>query len=167
VETVVGSDGSLRNSDIYRACVRNRAKLAYNCVAAWLEGGGKMPDAVAAVPGLDENLRIQDRAAERMKELRQVHGALSFESLEARPIFDGDTIRGLEVEKPNRAKDLIADFMIAANGVAPAICRHGNSLPCGVWFGRRNDGTGLSNLPGNTDSSSPMNRIQDRRRSSW
>ena len=52
-----------------------------------------------------------------MKELRQVHGALSFESLEARPIFDGDTIRGLEVEKPNRAKDLIADFMIAANGV--------------------------------------------------
>ena len=37
--------------------------------------------------------------------------------MEARPIFDGDTIRRLEVEKPNRAKDLIADFMIAANGV--------------------------------------------------
>ncbi len=46
-----------------------------------------------------------------------MHGALSFESLEARPIFDGDEIRGLEVEKTNRAKDLIADFMIAANGV--------------------------------------------------
>ena len=76
-----------------------------------------MPAAVAAVPGLDENLRIQDRAAQRMKALRQVHGALSFESLEARPIFDGDAIRGLEAEKPNRAKDLIADFMIAANGV--------------------------------------------------
>ena len=117
VEAVVGNDGSLRNSDIYRACVRNRAKLAYNGVAAWLEGGGKMPAAVAAVPGLDENLRIQDRAAQRMKALRQVHGALSFESLEARPIFDGDTIRGLETEKPNRATDLIADFMIAANGV--------------------------------------------------
>ena len=52
-----------------------------------------------------------------MKQLRQFHGALSFESLEARPIFDGDAIRGLEAEKPNRAKDLIADFMIAANGV--------------------------------------------------
>ena len=117
VETVVDNDGSLQNPAIYRACVRNRAKLAYNSVAAWLEGGGKVPAAVAAVAGLDENLRLQDRAAQRMKQLRQVHGALSFESLEARPVFDGDTVRGLEVEKPNRAKDLIADFMIAANGV--------------------------------------------------
>jgi len=117
IEMVVGNDGSLQDSAIYRALVRNRAKLAYNSVAAWLEGGGKMPEAVAAVAGLDENLRLQDRAAQRMKELRQVHGALSFESLEARPIFDGDAIRGLEAEKPNRAKDLIADFMIAANGV--------------------------------------------------
>ena len=39
VEMVVGNDGSVQNSDIYRACVRNRAKLAYNSVAAWLEGG--------------------------------------------------------------------------------------------------------------------------------
>ena len=39
VEMVVGSDGSVQDSDIYRACVRNRAKLAYNSVAAWLEGG--------------------------------------------------------------------------------------------------------------------------------
>jgi exoribonuclease-2 len=115
-EMVVGADGSLQNSDIYRACVRNRAKLAYDSVAAWLEGR-TAPAAVAAVPGLDENLRLQDRAAQRMKTLRQVHGALSFDSREARPIFDGDTICGLEAEKPNRAKDLIADFMIAANGV--------------------------------------------------
>jgi exoribonuclease-2 len=117
VEMVIGADGSVQDSDIYRACVRNQAKLAYNSVAAWLEGGGKMPEAVAAVHGLDENLRLQDRAAQRMKGLRQVHGALSFESLESRPIFDGDAIRGLETEKPNRATDLIADFMIAANGV--------------------------------------------------
>jgi exoribonuclease-2 len=116
VEMVVGGDGSIQESDICRARVRNRAKLAYNSVAAWLEGGA-VPAAVAAVPGLDENLRLQDRAAQRMKNLRQVHGALTFESSEARPIFDGDAIRGLETEKPNRAKDLIADFMIAANGV--------------------------------------------------
>lgn len=117
VEMVIGANGSLQGSDIYRACVRNRAKLAYNGVAAWLEGEGEVPEAVAAAHGLDENLRIQDRAAQRMKALRQAHGALSFESLETRPIFDGDAIRGLEAEKPNRAKDLIADFMIAANGV--------------------------------------------------
>ena len=78
---------------------------------------GQMPEAIAAVPGLDENLRIQDKAAQRMKKLRQAHGALSFESMEARAVFDGDTIHRMETEQPNRAKDLIADFMIAANGV--------------------------------------------------
>jgi exoribonuclease-2 len=115
-EMVIGADGSVQDSGLYRACVRNQAKLAYNSVAAWLEGG-VAPAAIATVPGLDENLRLQDRAAQRMKGLRQAHGALSFESLEARPVFDGDAIRTLETEKPNRATDLIADFMIAANGV--------------------------------------------------
>jgi exoribonuclease-2 len=116
VEMVIGGDGVLQASDIYRACVRNRAKLAYNSVAAWLDGG-VMPQALAAVAGLDENLRLQDRIAQAMKNLRQVQGALSLETLEARPVFEGDELRELEVEKPNRAKDIIADFMIAANGV--------------------------------------------------
>jgi exoribonuclease-2 len=52
-----------------------------------------------------------------MKNLRHVHGALSFETVEARPVFDGDEIRDLEVEKRNQAKDIIEDFMIGANGV--------------------------------------------------
>jgi VacB/RNase II family 3'-5' exoribonuclease len=116
VEMMVSMDGSVEGSGIYRACVRNQAKLAYDSVAAWLEGGA-MPEAVAAVRGLDENLRLQNRVAERMKKLRQVHGALSFESLQARTIFDGDKICELRVEKTNCAKELIADFMIAANGV--------------------------------------------------
>ncbi len=116
VEMVVAADGSVQDSDVYRACVRNQAKLAYDGVAAWLDGGS-MPEAVAAVPGLDENLRLQDEVAQRMKNLRQLHGALSFESLRARTIFDGDKVSALQVDKPNRAKDLIADFMIAANGV--------------------------------------------------
>jgi VacB/RNase II family 3'-5' exoribonuclease len=117
VEMVIGADGYLMHSDIYRASVRNRAKLAYNSVAAWLEGNGIVPEAVSAVKGLEENLRLQDRAAQGMKNLRHVHGALSFETVEARPIFDGDEIRDLEIEKKNRAKDIIEDFMIGANGV--------------------------------------------------
>jgi exoribonuclease-2 len=116
-EMVIAADGSLQGSDIYRAYVRNHAKLAYNSVAAWLEGSGAMPAALAAVPKLDENLRMQDKAAQVMKNLRHVHGALSFETIEARPVFEGDEIRGLEAEKKNRAKDIIEDFMIAANGV--------------------------------------------------
>ncbi len=117
VEMVIGADGSLMDSDIYRASVCNHAKLAYNSVAAWLEGNGSLPEAVAAVKGLEENLRLQDKAAQSMKNLRHVHGALSFETVEARPVFDGDEIRDLEVEKKNRAKDIIEDFMIGANGV--------------------------------------------------
>jgi VacB/RNase II family 3'-5' exoribonuclease len=117
VEMVISPDGSLQDSDIYRACVRNYAKLAYDSVAAWLEGNGRVPEAVAAAKDLDENLRLQDRAAQRMKNFRHIHGALSLETIEARPIFDGDQIRDLEVEKKNRAKDIIEDFMIAANGV--------------------------------------------------
>jgi exoribonuclease-2 len=117
VEMVIGPDGSLENSDIYGAAVRNHAKLAYSGVAAWLEGTGGLPEAAAAVNGLDENLRLQDKAAQSMKNLRHLHGALSFETVEARAVFDGDKIRDLEVDKKNRAKDIIEDFMIGANGV--------------------------------------------------
>jgi exoribonuclease-2 len=117
IEMVIGLDGSLKASDIYRAHVRNHAKLAYNSVAAWLEGEEIVPEAITAVNGLAENLRMQDRVAQSMKNLRHVHGALSFETVEARPIFDGDEIRDLEVEKRNRAKDIIEDFMVGANGV--------------------------------------------------
>ena len=117
IEMVIGSDGSLQDSAIYRAIVRNHAKLAYNSVGAWLEGSGMVPAAIASVHGLDENLRMQDKVAQSMKNFRHVNGALSFETIEARPIFDDDEIRDLEVEKKNRAKEIIEDFMIAANGV--------------------------------------------------
>ena len=117
VEMVIGADGALQDSSIHRAWVRNHAKLAYNSLAAWLEGHGDLPGAVAAVKGLAENLRLQDEITRRMKNFRQVLGALSLETIEAKPVFDGDQIRALEIEEKNRAKELIEDFMIAANGV--------------------------------------------------
>ena len=91
-------------------------RLAYNSVAAWLDGGSA-PEAITAVKGLAENLHLQDKAAQRMRNFRRVHGALSLETIEAKPIFDGDQIRDLEVEHKNRATDIIEDCMIAANGV--------------------------------------------------
>jgi exoribonuclease-2 len=132
VEMVIGADGSLEDSDIHRARVRNHAKLAYHSVAARLEGEGSLPEAVAAVNGLEENLRLQDRAAQSMKNLRHVHGALSFETVEARPVFDGDEIRDLEVEKKNRAKDIIEDFMIGQTGDRTvSLVRNSFYPPCG------------------------------------
>ena len=117
VEMVIEADGSLQKSDIYQALVRNHAKLTYDDVADWLEGRGPVPEAAAIVNGLAESLRLQDQAAQKLKNLRHVHGALSLETIEARPVYDGDEIRGLDVEKKNRAKEIIEDFMIAANGV--------------------------------------------------
>src|SRR5512142_3509159 len=76
-----------------------------------------MPEAVAAVPGVAENLQIQVQVAQRLKNFRHIHGALSLETIEAKPVFDGDQIRALEVQEKNRAKEIIEDFMIAANGV--------------------------------------------------
>jgi len=117
IEMLIGDGGVMQGSNIYRARVRNQAKLAYNSVAAWLEGKGPMPAAVAAVPGLAENLRLQDRVAQQLKGLRHEHGALELQTLEARPVFAGDEIRDLQADEPNRAKEIIEDFMIAANGV--------------------------------------------------
>jgi VacB/RNase II family 3'-5' exoribonuclease len=117
VEVVVGADGCLQESTIYRGLVRNQAKLAYNRVAAWLEKHGGAPEALAAVPGLDENLRLQDRVAQRMKNFRHSRGALSLETIEAKAVFDGDQIRALEITEKNRAREIIEEFMIAANGV--------------------------------------------------
>jgi len=117
VEMVIGADGSMQGSDVYRARVRNHAKLTYDSVAAWLEGRGEVPEGIAAVTGLAENLRLQDRTAQSLKNVRHLHGALSLETIEAKPVFDGDQIRALEVEQRNRAKEIIEDFMIAANGV--------------------------------------------------
>lgn len=117
VEMVVAADGSLQGSDVYRATVRNRAKLAYDSVAAWLDGQGPMPPEIGTVAGLDENLKLQDRVAQTLKTVRHAHGALDFQTIEARPVFTDGELQDLRPETTNRAKDLIADFMIAANGV--------------------------------------------------
>ena len=112
IEMVIDPGGALQTSDVYRAWVCNHAQLAYNSVAAWLEGGNPL-EAIASVNGLAENLRLQDKTAQKMKGFRHAQGALSFETIEARPVFDGDQIRNLEMERKNRAKEIIENFMIA------------------------------------------------------
>jgi len=117
VDMIIAGDGSLGGSDIYPATVRNKAKLTYNSVAAWLEGVGPAPQGVDAVVGLEASLRLQDGAAQSMRALRHTNGALDLETMQARPVFDGAELRNLEADTRNRAKDIIEDFMIAANGV--------------------------------------------------
>jgi exoribonuclease-2 len=110
-------DGIVTGSDIYRAVVVNHAKLAYNGVSAWLEGPAPTLPQMLSVPRLGEQLRIQDRVAQSMKQVRHQHGALSLETIEARPVFDGDVLADLRAENKNRGTALIEEFMIAANGM--------------------------------------------------
>lgn len=117
VEYVVAADGSIGASDVYQAVVHNHAKLAYPSLGAWLEGKGPLPPKISDVPGLDENLRRQDRAAQALKRRRHDLGALTLATIEPRPVFEDDTLRDLVEQRRNRATDLIEDFMIASNGV--------------------------------------------------
>ena len=76
-----------------------------------------LPERLAGLEGLADNLRLQDRVAQLLKALRHEHGALDLQTLEARPVFAGDKIQDLQADERNRAKEIIEDFMIAANGV--------------------------------------------------
>ena len=117
IEVVVGSDGAAADAGVCRALVRNRAKLAYDGVAAWLDGAAPAPPKLAAVPGLEAQLRLQDRAGQALKEQRRRAGALSLKTTEARPVFSDGVLTDLRADDGNRARELIAGFMIAANGV--------------------------------------------------
>jgi VacB/RNase II family 3'-5' exoribonuclease len=123
IEMLISDAGAVLDADIYLAVVRNHAKLAYHSVAAWLRGDGRAPEAVTAVAGLAENILIQDRVAHEMKALRHEHGALDLQTLEARAVFAGDEVQDLRVDERNRAKEIIEDLMIAANGVTARFLR--------------------------------------------
>ena len=115
VDMTIEANGSIRESHVYRAVVRNRAKLAYPSVGAWLDGEGPAPPALTAVAGLVENLRQQDAIARALKASRHRRGALTLDTIEGRPVFDGDTVRDVAVVQRTRASELIEDFMIAVN----------------------------------------------------
>jgi exoribonuclease-2 len=117
IEFVVDDGGASRGESVYRAVVRNKAKLAYDSVDAWRDGKGPMPEAMAKAPGVDAQIRLQDAAAQKLRARRYEEGALDLQTIEARAVFDGETITGLTVDEQNQPRQLIEDFMIAANGV--------------------------------------------------
>ena len=101
VEMLVDADGNIKAEDVYRARVFNHAKLAYNSVAAWLEGRGPVPPSLASVDGLDELIRLQDRAAVEMRGQRQSRGALRLETSEARPVYENDKLVDMRPDQRN------------------------------------------------------------------
>ena len=111
----VDVQGQVAASDIFRALTHNFAKLAYEEVGAWLEDAGPIPPGVAAVPGMDAQIRLQSEAAHRLLGQRQRQGALDFETVEAQPVMEDGRVVDLQVPHKNRARSLIENLMISAN----------------------------------------------------
>ena len=116
-EMVFDAAGVLQSSSVYRAKVRNRAKLAYDSVAMFLEGKGEEPAVAHAVSGMDAQLKAQDVIAQKLREHRHEQGALELETIQPKAVFEGDRVVDLRQEAHNRARQLIEDLMIATNGV--------------------------------------------------
>jgi exoribonuclease-2 len=114
------------SEDVYRALVHNHAQLAYDRVAAWLDGTDDEPEKLRRVEGLADSLRLQDRAGDAMRELRHENGALDLETIEARPVLRDGKVVELRQSKRNNARLLIEDFMIAANGVTARFLARNN-----------------------------------------
>jgi VacB/RNase II family 3'-5' exoribonuclease len=110
IEMVVSADGAVSSESIYRALVRNQAQLTYNAVGAWLEGRGPSV-------GMEEQLKLQDEAAQTLLSERRRLGALDLDRVEAEPEISNGKVQGIGVVKKNRATELIENFMVAANGV--------------------------------------------------
>jgi VacB/RNase II family 3'-5' exoribonuclease len=116
IEVDIDPKGAVAHADIYRAAVHNHAKLAYDGVGAWLEDTGPAPAKVAASAALQEQLHLQDTVAQALKKVRHEHGALDLETVESRAVVRDGYVTSIEATRQSRARALIEDFMIAANG---------------------------------------------------
>ncbi len=130
VELLVTDDGRIEDSSVYPAIVKNKAQLTYNAVAAWLDArtGSNQPPSSASQAGartllklqesreLQDQLLLQDKAAEALRRARHEAGALTFHTLEIDPVLSTEgLVVDLEARQKNRAGTIIEDFMIAAN----------------------------------------------------
>jgi exoribonuclease-2 len=115
IELLVLASGVVTSRDVYPAWLRNRAKLAYSSTGAWLEGRGPIPSAVAAVPGMEAQLRLQLAVSGKLAGIRKQHGSLTFGSVETTPVLQNGEVTELAVTARTVADDIIENFMVAAN----------------------------------------------------
>jgi exoribonuclease-2 len=128
IEFVVDASGVVTSSDVYQAVVRNKAQLQYNSVGKWLEGSAAVPAKVAASGDLQEQLKLQDEIAQKLKNQRYRNGALNIQTDEVRPLVLNEQVVDVIKQQKNRATELIEDFMVAANGVVARFLQNVSSL---------------------------------------
>jgi VacB/RNase II family 3'-5' exoribonuclease len=115
IELVITSDGVVRTNAIYRALVRNQAKLEYQSIGRWLDGESSVPEEVTKIAGLEEQIHLQNEATDWILALRQKQGALEFETTEAKPVVSNGDVLNLKLQKKSRSQYIIENFMITTN----------------------------------------------------
>jgi exoribonuclease-2 len=128
IEFTVDSAGLVNSPSVYRAVVRNKAQLQYNSLGAWLEGKAPAPPKVAASSDLQAQLKLQDEVAQKLKNQRFQHGALSLQTDELQPLMLNDQVVDVVNAQKNHATELIEDFMVASNGVVARLLEKVSSL---------------------------------------
>jgi len=127
-EFVVDSAGNVKSPEVYRAVVRNKAQLQYNSVGAWLDCTAAAPPKVGSSNELQQQLKLQDEVAQKLKKQRQQNGALNLDTDEVHPLIVNEQVVDVVKQQRNRATDLIEDFMVAANGVVARLLENVSSL---------------------------------------
>lgn len=115
VEVEVTPEGEHGQYAIHLAYVRNYAKLAYNATSDWLDGKQQVPDVIKENVEIQNQIRLQDEIAHRLRDFRHKKGSLTLETIESVTVFHGNQIADIKQVARNRGRDLIEDFMIAAN----------------------------------------------------
>ncbi len=125
IEYAVLQDGSFHHGDVYRALICNKAKLVYEEIGDWLEGISPIPHIVKEIPGLEQQLLLQNEASQLLRKHRREQGALELDTIEAQPVVENGLVKDLVLQKKNLARCLIEEFMVAANGTM--VTRLGNA----------------------------------------
>lgn len=115
VELIIKENGDVPGNEVFRAWIRNKAKLAYEDVGAWLDEDAPAPPKIENVTGLREQIVLQNKAADRLHKFRVAKGALEFESVESSAVVVDGEVREIEAVRSNSARRIIENFMIAAN----------------------------------------------------
>ena len=116
IEFHVAADGSAKTQDVYPALVRNYSKMSYEVIGEWLDNNTAAPKEVARIPKLEEQVRLQFVAANRLREVRRQQGALQLETIQATPVMDSSgNITDPRWTNETDARS-IESFMVAAMG---------------------------------------------------
>ena len=78
----------------------------------WLDGKADMPQKLADISGLKEQIELQQKAAKRLQTYRTAKGALQFESIEASAVVEDGEVKALKSIEPNSARKMIENFMV-------------------------------------------------------